>query len=173
MNEPRRPGYGCGCAIGLVILAVVLTAVAWFTIVCEGHGPMCGGGLQCLPDCRLDSNSERAWWAIALIAIWGLPIGVFVWSQWEGTPTMPGSRVSCPSCGRRIASGAECLWCAESDSCQSIECGSCGYSVKAGLGKCPNCMFPIDGLVTCPACNQRTAPGAECQWCNEPLGGEG
>ena len=28
-----------------------------------------------------------------------------------------------------------------------------------------------DGLVTCPACGQRTAPGVECQWCDEPLGG--
>jgi hypothetical protein len=26
---------------------------------------------------------------------------------------------------------------------------------------------------TCPACRQRTAAGSVCQWCDQPLGGEG
>jgi hypothetical protein len=30
-----------------------------------------------------------------------------------------------------------------------------------------------DELIACPSCGQRTAPGAECQWCDEALGGEG
>lgn len=29
-----------------------------------------------------------------------------------------------------------------------------------------------DGLVTCPSCGQRTAPGTECQWCDQPMGGD-
>jgi hypothetical protein len=32
--------------------------------------------------------------------------------------------------------------------------------------------MPDDGLATCPSCGQRTAPGPECRWCDQPMGGE-
>jgi hypothetical protein len=112
--KPESRGGGCLVPVMLLGLAVVLTLVAWFTTVCESHGPMCGGGLQCLPDCKLDTTSEKVRLTVFLILIWIGAIGALTW--WVRSRTPPGSPdtglIDCPSCGRLIASDSrQCHWC--------------------------------------------------------------
>jgi hypothetical protein len=45
----------------------------------------------------------------------------------------------------------------------SQECWACGSQVARG-------GLVSDDLVACPSCGQQTAAGAECQWCDQPLG---
>jgi len=165
--SPQAP-RGCGATLGLlaatagIILVAVVVGIFIYFSKYACHGPFYESGCH-----RRETVATVVAWVLIPAGV--VLAGLLLWRLWSKAPL--GNRSKVWAVADRSHRGGSWL------------CRGCGADVAPADEVCPWCDTarpeslgdePMsDGLVVCPSCSQRTAPGSECQWCDQPIGGEG